>query len=162
MLDRKVADAEAAVKAHPRSAQALADLAEAHYLAASADTDPVDNSYGPAGLAHLKAAAQAWERLLALNPKQPDVAVASMMSLAYGKTGLDEPRKAIAAQLVVTERRKDASSYLQLARMAYDAGDKRTGDLAAERAVKLTPASDRQRIRDGLRDLRAGKFPGTR
>ena len=155
-LDRRVAEADAAADAAPRSARALADLAEAHYLASGADTDPVDNSYGPVGRAHLRAAADAWERLLALKPKRPDVAVASMMALAYGKAGLDEPRKAIAAQLVVTERREDASSYLQLARMAYGAGDLRTGDLAAAKAVKLTPAPDRAQIRDGLRELRAG------
>ena len=161
-LDRRVADAKAAADAAPRSERALADLAEAHYLAAGADTDPVDNSYGPVGSAHLRAAADAWESLLALKPKRPDVAVASMMALAYGKAGLDDQRKAIAAQVLVTERRKDASSYLQLARMAYDAGDARTGDLAAGRAVKLTPPADRERIRDGLRDLRAARIPGAR
>jgi hypothetical protein len=160
-LDRRVASAEAAAKATPRSVQALADLAEAHYLAAGADTDPADTNYGPVGRAHLRAAAEAWERLLALKPERPDVAVASMMALAYGETGLGEPRKAIAAQVVVTERRKDASSYEQLARMAYAAGDLRTGDLAAGRAVKLTPAGDRARIRDGLRELRAERPPGT-
>jgi hypothetical protein len=161
-MQQRIAEAEAAVKAKPRSAQALADLAEAQYLAASTDTDPTDNSYGAAGRAHLKAAARAWERHLALNPKPPNVTVASMMALAYGKSGLDEPRKAIAAQLVVTQRRKDSASYQQLAVMAYQSGDRRTGDLAATKAVKLAAPSDRKRVRDGLRALRAGKFPGAR
>jgi hypothetical protein len=161
-LEQRVADADAAAKAKPRSAQAFADLAEAHYLAAGADVDPIDNSYGAAGKAHLQRAADAWERSLGLKPKRPDIAVASMMSLAYGQSGLNEPRKAIAAQLIVTEIRNDSSSYQTLARMAYDAGDTRTGDLAVDRALKLAPASDRKRLRDGFRDLRAGRFPGTR
>jgi hypothetical protein len=161
-LDQRVADAEAAAKAKPRSERALADLAKAHYLAANADTDPVDSSYRPAGLAHLKRAAQAWERYVALDPKHTDITVASMMALAYGKTGLDEPRQAVLVQLLVAAVRKDSASFQQLAVMAYDAGDKSTGDRAAAKAVKLAPAADRKRLRDGLRALRAGKFPGTR
>ena len=83
------------------------------------------------------------------------------MAVVYGKSGLDEPRKAVAAQLIVTQRRHDTSAYQQLAVMAYQSGDKRTGDLAAAQAVKRAPAADRKRIRDGLRQLRAGQFPGT-
>jgi hypothetical protein len=160
-LDRRVADAEAAAKASPRSAQAFAALVVAHYRAASAGADPAGTGYSAAGRAHLEAAARAWESLLALDPKQPDTTAASIMAVVYGKSGLDEPRKAVAAQLVVAQRRNDAASYQQLAVMAYRSGDKRTGDLAAAEAVKLAPAADRKRIRDGLRQLRAGQFPGT-
>ncbi|MDP1850585.1 MAG: hypothetical protein Q8K79_22530 [Solirubrobacteraceae bacterium] len=160
--ERRVADAEVAVTAKPRSAQALAELVEANYLAANAYTDPVDNSYSRAGIEYLRSADRAWQRYLALEPEKVDVAVASMIVLAYGKTGLNQPRQAINVQLLVAAVRKDSASFQQLAVMAYESGDRRTGDLAADQAVQLAPASERERMRKGLRDLRAGKFPGTR
>ena len=48
-------------------------------------------------------------------------------------------------QLVTAAEDPPSSNlYQQLAQLAYTAGDTRTGDLAADRAVDLAPESDRK------------------
>ena len=44
--------------------------------------------------------------------------------------------------------------YQQLAQLAYQAGETRIGDLAAERAVDLAPENERKQLRDILKSLK--------
>ena len=72
------------------------------------------------------------------------------MVQAYSQTGLNEPAKAVKAMQLVTAAEDPPSTnlYQQLAQLAYLAGETRTGDLAAERAVDLAPENDRKALRD--------------
>ena len=101
--------------------------------------------------------AQAWERHLALDPKQPSVRAANLMVQAYGANGLNELKKAVQAKQIVTNAEDPPSSnlYAQLAVLAYQAGETRTGDLAAVRAVDLAPAEDRKELRTTLDALKS-------
>ena len=82
-------------------------------------------------------AADAWERHLALDPKQPNLRAANLMVQAY--QGLDEPAEGRARQTARDGGREatELNLYQQLAAIAYQAGDNRLGDLAATRAVDL-------------------------
>ena len=73
---------------------------------------------------------------------------ANLMVQAYSENALNELDKAVRAKQIVTEAEKPPSSnlYAQLAVLAYQAGDDRTGDLAGRRAPSTSrpPASARR------------------
>lgn len=77
---------------------------------------------------------------------------ANLLVQAYGANGLNELDKAVRAKQIVTDAEKPPSSnlYAQLAVLAYQAGDTRTGDLASARAVDLAPKEDRKELRRTL------------
>jgi hypothetical protein len=149
----RVREASRAAQADPQDAAAWADLARARYQLAQAG-DNFDRNTGQftaGGKAQLQQAAAAWEKHLALDPKQADDGVASLMVQAYSQFGLNEPEKAVAAQEVITEVRAKSATFANLAVLAYQAGQTRKGDLATERAVDLADADDRETLRSELK-----------
>ena len=95
-----------------------------------------------------QSAGDAWERYLALNPKNPDDRVASLMVQAFG--ALNKPDKAAEAQEVITQARPTAATFTQLAVYAYEAGQTRKGDLAKNKALELTPKDMREALKGQL------------
>jgi hypothetical protein len=100
-------------------------------------------------------ASQSWSSYLALNPRQPSVALASEMVRVYGVEGLNQPAQAVQAlQIVVAARPTSASLWAALAEYAYKASNRRIGDLAATKAVALAPASARTSLQRELAEVK--------
>ena len=140
----------AKVRVNPKDGNAWAQLAILRFQRAGIDGVAQDGSYTEDGKRRLALATQAWERHLALDPKQPNLRAANLMVQAY--QGIDELPKAVRAKQLVTAAEEPPSSnlYQQLAALAYQAGDNRVGDLAATRAVDLAPADERKELRTAL------------
>jgi hypothetical protein len=156
-IDKRIERQLEVTRRRPTDAKAWSALAQSRYQRAGIDGIAADGqSYTDKGKKHLRLAAQAWERHLALDPKQPDVRTAKFMVQAYQKSGLNELTKAVRALEIVTDAEKPPSSnlYQQLAKLAYDAGETRSGDLAAARAIELAPAKDRKPLRAALKALK--------
>jgi len=151
----RVREAERATQADPKDAEAWAALARARFQLASAGNnfDQQTQQFSASGKAQLRSATQAWERHLALDPKQPDDGVASLMVQAYS-LGLNEPAKAVAAQEVITEARPTSATFANLAIFAYQAGQTRKGDLASDKAVSLADSADRKTLRAELKSAK--------
>ena len=152
----RVRDAARATRANPQDAEAWATLARARFQLANAgdNFDQNTQQYSESGKAQLRQATAAWERHLALDPKQPDDGVASLMVQAYSQFGLNDPAKAAAAQEVITEVRPKSATFANLAVLAYQAGQTRKGDLATERAIDLADADDRKTLRSELKSAK--------
>ena len=155
-LDNRIKSALAKTQATPTEPALWADLARLRYQRAGIDGIKQDGTYTTKGKNRLRLATDAWEEHLALDPKQPNVRVARLMVQAYSQSALNEPANAVKAMQLVTAAEDPPSSnlYQQLAQLAYLAGETRTGDLAAERAVDLTPADEREALREALRSLK--------
>ena len=155
-LDNRIKSALAKTQATPTEPAPWADLARLRYQRAGIDGIKQDGTYTTKGKNRLRLATDAWEEHLALDPKQPNVRVARLMVQAYSQSALNEPANAVKAMQLVTAAEDPPSSnlYQQLAQLAYLAGETRTGDLAAERAVDLTPADERDALREALRSLK--------
>ena len=82
------------------------------------------------------------------------------MVQAYGTTALNEPSNAVRAQEVITAAADPPNSnlYAQLAALAYQAKDNRTGDLAGDKAVRLAPAASRKALRTQLNALKTASL----
>jgi hypothetical protein len=95
--------------------------------------------------------AQSWSSYLALNPTPPSSELAQRMLTVFSEEGLNEPNEAVQAlEIVVAARPTSASLYSELAEEAYKAKNVREGDLAAEKAVSLAPASEQARVKRAL------------
>ncbi len=155
-LDNRIKSALAKTQTTPREPAPWAELARLRFQRAGIDGIRDDGTYTAKGKEKLTLSTEAWERYLALEPKQPNVRVARLMVQAYSQSGLNQPAKAVKAMQLVTaaEDPPNTRLYQQLAQLAYVAGDTRTGDLAAERAVDLAPKDDRESLREILKSLK--------
>ena len=152
-LERTVTTATAATERNPQDAAAWARLVRARFQLAGADggVDQNTGAFTAKGKRNLVAVERAWDRYIALEPDPPDDVAASFMVQAFSSAGLDKPEKAVRAmEMVIDVRGENANLYSQLAVLAYQAGQTRKGDLAADKAVELAPAADRKLLRENL------------
>jgi hypothetical protein len=161
-LEKRIDSQLAKTRLNPRDLAAWAEVTRLRVQRANFDgiiDDPTsaDINYTTKGKQKLALASDSWDRYLALDPKTPDARVAKSMVQAYGKGALNQPVKAVRAMQIVTaaEDPPNSNLYAQLAQLAYTAGDNTTGDLAADRAVKLAPASERKSLRQALVGIKA-------
>jgi tetratricopeptide (TPR) repeat protein len=152
---KRVKSAENAVRVRPTDEKAWAELTRARYLEAGTGFDETQGTFTDEGKARLRGAEQAWDKYLALDPKKPDDTVASLMVQAFGAAGLNKPDKAVGAmEIIVDAREATAPLYVQLASLAYEAGQTRKAELASKKAVELAPKDDREQIKAQLEAAR--------
>ena len=146
-VDKRIKAQLVRVKDKSTAADAYAQLAILRFQRAGIDGITQEGAYTDDGKRRLGLAADAWEKHLALDPKQPNLRAANLMVQAY--QGLEELPKAVRAKQLVTAADKNPTSnqFQQLAALAYQAGDNRVGDLAATRAVDLADPSERKALR---------------
>jgi hypothetical protein len=136
----------------PRNADNWSRLARAKFQLAAGTIDQNTGQYSADGRKDLAAAGVAWDRYLALNPPKPDPAVAALMVQAFVQ--LNQAAKAADAQEIVTGARPNRNAYLQLAKLAYLAGQTRKGDLAAQKALADTPKDLQGAIKEQLQQAK--------
>jgi len=147
--------ATAAARAHPKDAKLWAAVARARFNLASAgdSVDPSTGEYSAEGKRELEAAGRAWEEHLKLAGDKPDSRVASLMVQAYSVLGQFD--KAATAQEVIALDRNSLGAYTTLAQLAYQAGQLRKGDLARDKALKLSEPDMREALKGQLEDFRS-------
>jgi hypothetical protein len=152
VFKQRIDKAEAGVKARPQDPKAWAELTRVRYQEAGTG-DGFDQNNGvftDKGKDDLRQTAAAWDKYLSLTDK-PDDTIASLMVQAYGQAGLNEPDKAVNAMEIVLDRRQASGPlYVQLAALAYEAGQTRKAELASKKALQLTPKDDREQIKAQL------------
>jgi hypothetical protein len=145
-------------KAHPNDAAAWEGLTK-NLLHEAASSEAYVTSAGTAtskGKGLYRQASQAWASYSALGSSKPNSELAELMLSVYGEAGLNEPSKAVEVlQIIVAARPTVASFYAELAEYAYKAKNTRVGDLASEKAVSLSPAADRTRVKQELAEVKA-------
>ena len=151
-----VETAQRETRIDPDDPVAYADLARARYQLANAgdNFDQQTGQYSAEGKRQLTLATEAWERHLALEPKQADDGVASLMVIAYGPQGLNDLEQAVSAQEVITEVRPKSATFANLAILAYQAGQTRKGDLATDQAIERADPDDRKTLRAELKSAK--------
>ena len=154
-LTRQVETATRQTRANPQNEQAWASLALARVrLAQVGDNfDSAAGDYTAEGRRMLAQAGRAWDRYIALEPKNPDERLVRQMQQAF--VALNQPDKAVAAQEILTEIDPTQQTFQNLALLAYQAGQMRKGDLAADKAVELAPKEDRKELRQQLEQAKS-------
>ena len=147
-LSKQADTLEKRAQRNPRDAATWARLARAKFQLAAGSIDQNTGRYSAGGRKDLAAAGVAWDRYLALSPEKPNPEVAALMVQAFVQ--LRQAGKAADAQEIVTAARPNRNAYLNLAKLAYAAGQTRKGDLAAQKALSQTPKDLRGAVKDQL------------
>jgi hypothetical protein len=154
-LQTRIDNAARQTRTKPSEPAAWAALARARLQIASVgdNFDPATSNYTAAGKRQLAAAGQAWDKYTALNPKKPDEGLARQMIQAF--LSLNQTAKAVSAQEIVTEVDATQQTFTNLALLAYQAGQTRKGDLAADKAVSLAPKKQRKDLKSQLQSAKS-------
>jgi len=148
VFEKQVQDARKAALRTPKSEQAWLVLVRADFNLAASPTgsDAQTGQLTDKGKQAVLETVTAWERYLKLKPKKPDAGTAQFAAIAYG--AVQEYGKSVKTQAIATRARPNANSYFQLADFAYRAGEVKTGDRAAQKAISLTPKDQQNSVRD--------------
>jgi tetratricopeptide (TPR) repeat protein len=148
-VSQETKTAEKEVKADPTNAQGWSDLAKAEYQDAGQGLNPSTQSYNAAGKADLQDASKAWQQYLKL-AKNPDPTLAQIMAEAYQDLG-DYASEAQAWEIAANANPNVAAYWEYVAEDAYLAKETDLGNLAAAKAVKLTPKAQRATLQATLK-----------
>jgi hypothetical protein len=154
-LEKQIDNANKLLVTQPQNQQALFQIIRGNYQLAGLNVDTNTGTYSDTGKKYLQKAGDAWQRYLNTNPAKPDPTLANFMFQAYSQVGLNQPAKAEKAAEIMAGARNNAAAYIQLVQYATLAGDKRTADLAANKALELAPKSQRSSVKKLLQQARA-------
>jgi tetratricopeptide (TPR) repeat protein len=152
VFQERVDKAEAGIKARPSDPKAWAELTRVRFQQAGSGDgfDQNQGAFSNKGKDRLQGAASAWTKYLTLTDK-PDDGIAALMVQAYSTIGLNQPGDAVSAMEIIIDRRPEtAPLYVQLASLAYQAGQTRKAELASKKALALTPKDDREQVQAQL------------
>jgi hypothetical protein len=161
IVEKRIDSLEKRVKRNPKDQGALKELARANYQLAGAQADRQTGEFGDDAKDELSAAADAWKRYLALEPRKPDGSLAQLMVQVYGELGLNQAEQASEAAEIVADTRPSAQAYVLLTRYAALAGQTRKAELAGKRAVELASSAERSTVKDLVKQAKAVGAPGT-
>jgi tetratricopeptide (TPR) repeat protein len=156
VFQKRVDAAERGVRLRPADPRAWANLTRVRFQQAGTGDGFDSNAqvFTDKGKSQLRETQAAWDKYLTLT-KTPDENVARIMVQAFGQGALDEPDKAVSALEAVLDNQKPTGPlYVQLASLAYQAGQTRKAELASKKALQLTPKDDQEQIKAQLQAAR--------
>lgn len=135
------------LKQSPSNVVALKELVRDNYTLATAQSDEQTGAFPKAARDELAKAAAYWERYLEAEKGKPDPSLATVALQVYDPAALNKPKEAVRAASIVAESQSNPPAYIRLVQYATLAGDKRTADLAAEKAVDLAPKGQKKDVK---------------
>lgn len=152
-LEKRIERQQEKLKTSPANAATLAELVRLNYQVASAQTPSGSTTIPEEGKDNLRKAGAYWERYVKATDGEPDPDLARVALIVFDKTGLNQPAKAKDVVRVLAADANDAQTYLLLVQYAAAAGDTRTAQLAAQKAVDLAPKGQRKAVEKTAKQL---------
>lgn len=146
-LEKRIERNEDKVAKAPQSDAARKALVRDYYQLAVAQTSQ-EGAFSDDAKADLRKAASNWKAYLAAEPQKVDASLATVALQIFDPLALNRPKDAQEAARVVAEASNDTEGYLRLVQYAALAGDTRTANLAAQKAVDLAPKDERQAVKE--------------
>jgi hypothetical protein len=131
----------------PNDVAALKALVRDHYALAAADQPSGTSQFPEDAQPDLRAAAQYWQRYLEVETGKPDASLAALALQVYDTGALNQPKEAAKAMAIIADRQNTFQAYLALVQRATAAGDTRTANLAAQKAVDLAPKDQKKQVK---------------
>jgi tetratricopeptide (TPR) repeat protein len=144
----------AQTKLHPSDPAGWAALLQARWTSAGqgSNYNSTTGTFTAAGRSELSAATQAWQRYEKL-VKQPDQNLAILAARAYAAQG-NYAAAATTWESEIAVAPGESKGYQCLAANAYAAKQTRKADLAAAKAVSLTPTASRLTLKTALQQAK--------
>jgi hypothetical protein len=144
-LQDRIGKQEERLQRNPRNQRLLQSLVRDYYSLATSQQDTGSTGFPPDAKDELRKAGAYWTRYVDAADK-PNPATAGYALQIFDVGGLNKPKEAQQAASILAQDANDAPSYLRLVLYASRAGDKRTADLAGQKAVDLAPKAQRKAI----------------
>jgi hypothetical protein len=154
-LQKRIDNQKERLAASPNNAAVLADLVRLNYQAAVSQQPSGSTAFPTDAKDELRAAAAYYERYVNATNGEPSADLARFAYTIYGTGGLNQPDKAKEAVRVLAAKSNDSQTYLLLVQTATAAGDKRTAQLAAQKAVDLAPKGQRKQVEKVAKQLQS-------
>jgi len=145
-LEKRIDAQKKRLAASPTNAAILAGLVRLNYQAAVSQLPSGSSTIPEDAKDELRNAATYYERYVDAKKGDPSESVARLALNIYDTGGLNEPDKAKDAVRVIAAASNDWQTYLLLVQKATAAGDKRTAQLAAQKAVDLAPKAQQKQV----------------
>jgi hypothetical protein len=142
------------IASNPANVGALKALVRDEYQVASSQLDQNDLAFPKEARDELRAAATYWQRYLKVEKGRPDPALATVALRVYDPSALNQPKEAQEAATIVAESQRNSAAYIRVVQYASLAGDKRTADLAGQRAVDLAPREAQKTVKEQVKQAK--------
>ena len=154
LVEKRIDRNEKKVAATPQSSEAARKaLVRDYYQLAVAQTGQ-NSGFPDDAKDELRKAAANWKAYVASEPARPDASLANVALQIFDPLALNRPKDAEEAARVIAETRDDSTAYLNLVQYAALAGDTRTANLAAQKAVDLAPKAERKDVKAQAEQLK--------
>jgi hypothetical protein len=153
VLNDRIERQEERLQASPRNEQVMQNLIRDYYSLATGERESGTVGFPEEAKDELRQAGAYWQRYVE-TAEEPNADTARFALQVYDQGALDRPKEAQRAAAVIAEASNDVVSYLNLVSIATRAGDKRTADLAATKAVDLAPKAQRKQIKQQAEALK--------
>jgi hypothetical protein len=154
-LQERIDQREERLSANPQNEAILKALIRDYHALAGAQLPVGGGPYPEEAKDELRQAGEYWQRYLEVEDGDPDPSLARLAVAIYDQTALNQPEEGAAAMRIVAEAGNDYESYLALVQLSAAAGDERTADLAAQKAVDLAPKGQRKQVKKQAEALKA-------
>jgi hypothetical protein len=130
---------------NPQNPVVLQNLVRDYYSLATAQRQSGTIGFPADAKDELRKSGEYWQRYSKVAEK-PDADTAVIALQVYDVGGLNRPKEAQKAAALIAQESNDVAAYLRLVQYAARAGDTRTADLAATKAVDLAPKAQRKEV----------------
>ena len=130
----------------PQNEAVLQNLVRDYYSLATAQRESGTVGFPDDAKDELRKSGEYWQRYTEAVDTEPSADTARYALQVYDVGALNRPKEAQKAAAIIAEDSNDVASYLRLVSYAALAGDTRTADLAATKAVDLAPKAQRKQV----------------
>jgi hypothetical protein len=130
----------------PQNEVVLQNLIRDYYSLATAQRESGTVGFPDDAKDELRKSGEYWQRYVSTVDGEPSADAARYALQVYDVGALNRPKEAQKAAAILAEDSNDVASYLRLVSYAALAGDTRTADLAATKAVDLAPKAQRKQV----------------
>ena|SRR5829696_170856 len=162
-LEDRVDKQEERLAENPGNAAVLQNLVRDYYSLATSQRESGTIGFPDDAKDDLRKAGDYWQRYTQTVTDEPSPETARYALQVYDVAALNRPKEAQKAAAILAQDSNDAASYLRLVSYAALAGDTRTADLAAKKAVDLAPKAQRKQVKqqaDALKKPPEQRQPG--
>jgi hypothetical protein len=145
-LEKRIDAQKKRLETSPNNTTVLSALVQLNYQAAVSQMSSGATTIPAEGKDELRQAASYYERYVGAKSGTPSASLARLAMNIYDTGGLNEPDKAKDAVRVVAAASNNWQTYLLLVQKATAAGDTRTAQLAAQKAVDLAPQAQKKQV----------------
>ena len=159
LVEKRIDRNEDLLRRRPGNERALKSLVRDNYQLATQQTKATSTGFPKEAKDELRRAGMYWQRYLKAEKGRPDPSLATTALQIYDVIALNKPKQAQEAAAIIAESEDSPAAYIRVVQYAALAGDKRTADLAGQKAIDLAPKQQEKAVRETVKQAKKTQAP---